>query len=170
MRRLLQMIGNGMVMLSLLLVLGLAADWISSYHYGWGVFRSSSNSTTGLQSDLGAIYFSRVSPPDDEPGYTCNGYEQSPQEAMFSLESLHGRTRQRWKPIRLLATHIPNASRADIIMPHWFLVTLFAIPPLVRVHAWRRRRHRAKRLMCATCGYDLRATPGRCPECGGVAA
>jgi hypothetical protein len=43
---------------------------------------------------------------------------------------------------------------------------LFAILPAVT--AWegfiaRRRRRTSK---CADCGYDLRATPDRCPECG----
>jgi hypothetical protein len=47
----------------------------------------------------------------------------------------------------------------------WPLV-LGAPVPLAWFRAIRRDRRRARRGDCARCGYDLRATPGRCPECG----
>jgi hypothetical protein len=48
----------------------------------------------------------------------------------------------------------------------WVPMLAFAILPL---WLWRRRRVTRGKGLCEACGYDLRATPERCPECGAVA-
>ena len=57
-----------------------------------------------------------------------------------------------------------DTARAFIVVPYWVPSALLAVLPLLW---WRfRRRSRTAAGHCASCGYDLRASKDRCPECG----
>ena len=60
-------------------------------------------------------------------------------------------------------------SEQSWIVPYW-LPTIVLAAPLLRVVKRYRRQRRAAAGACRNCGYDLRASPLRCPECGLEAA
>lgn len=67
------------------------------------------------------------------------------------------------------SAHWSRGRYVDLSVPLWFVALLASILPIVwelRYRRGRRRRRRAIHGLCVACGYDLRATPQRCPECG----
>jgi len=60
----------------------------------------------------------------------------------------------------------PLINTWSIAVPYWSLAVVVGIPLVgwaIRRHRWARR---VSGVFFPICGYDLRATPERCPECG----
>jgi len=55
-----------------------------------------------------------------------------------------------------------------IVIPLIYPALLLAVPPAAWLAVSLRRRRRLRAGRCRQCGYDLRASPDRCPECGTV--
>jgi hypothetical protein len=63
---------------------------------------------------------------------------------------------------RLLSVPLPLVAAIGLLFPLFKLRAVLARRDQARLAALRGH--------CPTCGYDLRATPDRCPECGAVPA
>ena len=62
-------------------------------------------------------------------------------------------------------------SGPNVTIPAWSFVFAFAVSPgvwVVRLLGRRRMERRVLEGCCGECGYDLRGSPGRCPECGSI--
>ncbi|HEX4794692.1 MAG TPA: hypothetical protein VH370_12905 [Humisphaera sp.] len=73
---------------------------------------------------------------------------------------------------REVVRELPNMLTSEFF---WLLASLFliahSIPYLLgAMLGARKRRVDRRKGCCQSCGYDLRATPTRCPECGTIPA
>ena len=168
---------------SLLLLVAVCVLWYRSYRLSeriqWRNDRGSRSirSATGYV-ELGLLVTDWSKHPAEfhGPRYQRD-MPQPPFNYLLLMCSSAGDTRTGWE-WRGFAWHERRNPNQGILhavawAPFWGLATATALPPagwtagLFWSHLRRRRKGAG---FCRNCGYDLRATPHRCPECGLVAA
>jgi hypothetical protein len=158
--------------LSIFLCVSIMALWVRSefrhddvgWRHGEG-FRS-------LGSVLGRLSFDDID-QWRQPTPLLVGYRASPIASFERSPNQPWTGRYWWGFQWYFQPDRPNSMTGRmwfVVVPYWFLLLLALPLPLLRAVKFWRVRRRAQKGHCAACGYDLRATPGRCPECGRIAA
>jgi len=191
MKRMRRIIFNAATVLSLLLCVLTVVIWMRSYRHGWGACYASQGrhkyaldiaygQIVASDTDLTATVERRpaafsagwykldgdefdeamwrmVTFPDDEQRFSGWGFAADSGRRVYCFaSSVDAFATGGSVPLRVLA------------LPLWFVAVLLAITPLVKLRSLMQLFRRKRNGLCLVCGYDLRATTWRCPECGTV--
>lgn len=171
---------NGLAAMSLALSLAIIAVWIRSEFCYDCYFRIIEGPSTGFHADGfnhavitddGRVVFLRDRVTFDTPkqGPFVRPWRHVPADGYVG-QGPHGdfdNVRWFWFWQGPWGSH-PADTRTEVVIRIWMLLAITALLPT----AWLIRRRRKRRVeaagICSNCGYDLRATPDRCPECGAI--
>jgi hypothetical protein len=163
MRRLRRWLFNGIAALSLLLFVATATLWMRSMHTWDDVWDQIGSHLWSLRTGRGRIgfdiwnsvplgRFARYS-YSTEP---ANGYRYAGEDHPANFWEAHG------------FFYMEYRTRYVLITPLWCWCVIFLLLPTKKGLNRYYRGRVTEQGSCATCGYDLRATPNRCPECGSM--
>jgi hypothetical protein len=177
---------NLLTLLSLLLCVAVAALWVRSYWRFDRLTRCEGRRSDGdyVQTNVhvalgrGSLYLDRFRICSEKPtlfvaGTVWNRFTDSESAGRSDYENL--KWDSRWAGFRLFRNSLTPAESGGLDMsmdvtvvgiPLWALAVLTGVAPARWIYTRSRCRHTIS--TCSQCGYDLRATPDRCPECGAV--
>jgi hypothetical protein len=152
--------------------------WVRSYHTSDWVARIDLDGN-GRTTELGAatirgtfgVYWGRAwIAGTSAPAQTIHQYNSQRVDRVMMLP-LRRNARQvagfGWYSLYNQPTAMGSYSRhSEIQVPGWFVVGILGIPTVLLVRRVVLARRNRRLNLCPCCGYDLRATPDRCPECG----
>jgi hypothetical protein len=179
--RLCRIIFNALTALSLVLCLAAGVLWIRSSLHNQSRFWTAGAQAFALSSYQGRLVFWNATRSADPPPYFWTyyyGYREHGQAwANGSDGACDGGLQTVWK----WADFVTYSHERDMGMDHRRFTLRYCVlfPVLLIPVAWfillksmehRQQRQRLATHSCAICGYDLRATPTRCPECGSIRA
>jgi hypothetical protein len=169
-----------------------AVLWVRSYFVSswWPVALEQ----PGLQCHVwkGRVYFIRCERPDVAAGLfmevgimegTSFDFHPTPDFDQFveAYAQRHGSFSSQQSIFRIQAPGVRNGygfvkqtvrvspwTVSLIGVPFWFIELLGVIPLGIGLRQLLAAQRRGRTGFCARCGYDLRATPSRCPECGAM--
>lgn len=138
--------------------------WAWSYYFRDSFHARYTSADVWLETDSGVIALTRES---GSTPLTPQSIEHAEVYATGDLgfvdrESLLYRLGFQWVDAS------SSTSRIKVVaLPYWLLALCFAGVPITRVLAIQTTRlRRRRRGACQSCGFDLRASSQRCPECG----
>ena len=134
--------------------------WMSSYFWGWTMsIQAKGRWDYWVSSERGCVYL---------PGWLGWGTTRSTLDVYRAGElgdvETEIRPHRRWMGVQVFDRSGGGRSAKLVAVSYWVPALLIALPVIVRFTKRRRRSGRGS--TCSQCGYDLRATPSRCPECG----
>ena len=143
--------------LSLLLCVAVCVLWAWSYQRLGAVNLIASERSLAIAAPTGRLWFVYDTRP---PPYTISS-ESKPFRDIDSVAP--GWTgMRRAGGIWWVHTNVLTA----IVVPTWMVAGPAAVLPALWLAGRLRRRRQKRAGLCSSCGYDLRASPDRCPECG----
>ena len=150
---------------SLLLCIAVCALWVRSYRVPEQVSYWGEAHVLGLFSHKGRVSFTFaagtiVSEDREDGGYGLR-YKVVHPAPVFSGGRWWGFVK------RTTVSGGTSSGTIDmVVVTDGLLVAAAALLPAAWLYRRLRMRRSRRQGLCTTCGYDLRASPERCPECG----
>ena len=170
MKRLRRILVNTLTAISLLLAIGTAGLWVRSYwiadHFGfsrplWAIFMESGGGQLRLEG-------TQATASRDYIGYSGFFYTSDKADGPLRLGmAMPGQTAliDRWN-FWIVTGERWGDEHVAVFVPTWFALSVTLAPSVAWLVKQGRSRSRQTPGHCPACGYDMRANPARCSECG----